>query len=278
MEWQSASWGRAGHGPGGETSMESSKLTRGEIMRLVHNWIGVGGGYLGSFSYTSHDRFWLEVCDHHVDTYRFYGTTRECFEETLFEVEAKDQAVVLRAILDHYPPDDEPNADRPIFRSPALHREILSWISRLETGQVAVEVELESPAEVVRRALHDTASLLRTSGAQSAVDRVHTAMHGYLHSLCDEINVQLGGRPTMNQLFKALRRSHPALADVGTRGEDITRMLGAMATILDALNPVRNRASVAHPNDQLIGEPEARLVINVVRTLLNYLEDKRRRR
>ena len=81
------------------------------------------------------------------------------------------------------------------------------------------------------------------------------AMHGYLRALCDEIDVQLDGHPTMNQLFKALRRSHPALAEVGARGEDVNRILGSMATILDALNPVRNRASVAHPNDQLIGEP-----------------------
>lgn len=48
------------------------------------------------------------------------------------------------------------------------------WISCLETGQVAVEVELESASEVVRRALDDAAILLRTSGPQSAVDRVHT--------------------------------------------------------------------------------------------------------
>ena len=102
-------------------------------------------------------------------------------------------------------------------------------------------------------------------------------MHGYLHSLCDEINVKLDGRPTMNQLFKTLRGSHPALADVGARGDDVNWTRGAIATILDALNPVRNNASVAHPNDQLVGEPEAHLVINIVRTLLNYLEDKHRR-
>jgi len=40
---------------------------------------------------------------------------------------------------------------------------------------------------------------------------------------------------------------------------------------------VRNNASVAHPNEALLGEPEATLVINTVRTLLSYLEDKRRR-
>ena len=276
MEWELANWAVQGADLG-EVRVEPARLTRGEIKRLVHNWIGVYDGYLGGFSYATHDRFWLEVCDLFVDTTWFNGTTRECFEKTLFEVDAKDQAAVLRAILDDYPPDHEPDADRPTFRSSELHREILAWISRLETGQTAVEVELERPSEIVRRALDDTASLLRTSGPQSAIDRVHTAMHGYLHSLCDEIDVRLDGRPTMNQLFKALRRSHPALADVGARGEDVNRILGAMATILDALNPVRNRASVAHPNPQLIGEPEAHLVINVVRTLLNYLEDKRRR-
>ena len=193
----------------------------------------------------------------------------------MFEAEAKNQAAALRAILDDYPPNEESHPDRPRFRSPELHREILGWISRLETGQVAVEVGLESPSEVVRRALDDADTLLRTSGPQSAVDRIHTAMHGYLYSLSQETGVQFEGHPKMNQLFKAIRRSPPVLADVGARGEDVKRILGSFATILDALNPIRNNASVAHPNDHLVGEPEARLVINVVRTLLNYLEDKR---
>ena len=43
-------------------------------------------------------------------------------------------------------------------------------------------------------------------------------------------------------------------------------------SILDAMLPVRNQASVAHPNETLLGEAEARLVINVGRTLLNYLD------
>jgi hypothetical protein len=117
---------------------------------------------------------------------------------------------------------------------------------------------------------------MRTSGPQSAVDRVHTAMHGYLRSLCQETGIDHGARSTMNQLFKAVRAEHPTLADLGTRPEEVTRVLGSMASILDALNPVRNNASVAHPNEQLIGEPEALLLINTVRTLLSYFENKRR--
>jgi hypothetical protein len=45
----------------------------------------------------------------------------------------------------------------------------------------------------------------------------------------------------------------------------------ALANIINVLNPVRNRASVAHPNEMLLEEAEAMLVINSVRTLLHYL-------
>ena len=147
---------------------------------------------------------------------------------------------------------------------------------RLETGTVAVQVEIASASEIVRRALDDANTLIRSSGPQSAVDRVHTALHGYLHSLCDEVGIDPGERPTMNQLFKALHVGHPALANLGPRSDDIRRILGSMAAILDALNPVRNNASVAHPNNDLVGEPEAYLVINTVRTLLGYFELRRK--
>lgn len=253
------------------------RLTAKEIGRLVHNWIGVEGGYLGRFSYSSHDRFWMETCDLHVDTAGFPGTTRACFEATLASASARDQAAALRAILEEYLPADSPDPTTPKFRSAALRKEILGWISRLETGQVAVELELESASDVVRRALDDAGLLLRGAGPESVVDRVHTAMHGYLHSLADEAGCEVRERPTMNQLLKAVLAQHPAFAELGPRSEEIERVLRAHGTILDALNPVRNNASVAHPNALLLESPEAMLVVNTVRTLLNYLEDRRRR-
>ncbi len=255
---------------------DSSGLTRKEVARLVHNWIGVDGGYLGRFSYASHDRFWLETCDISVSTSAFEGTTRTCFEETLFAASPQHQAAALRAILDDYPAPDKPDPSQSLFRSPALRREIDAWITRLETGASTVATDLQSASDVVRRALEDADTLMRTSGPQSAVDRVHTAMHGYLHSLCAEAGIVCAGRPTMNQLLKALRAEHPGLADVGARPEDVTRVLGALASILDALNPIRNNASIAHPNETLLDPAEALLVINTVRTFLAYFEQKLR--
>ena len=255
---------------------EDQRLSRKEVGRLVHNWIGVDGGYLGNFSYAKHDRFWMEACDLHVDTSAFNCTTRECFEQTLLSARARDQAAALRSILEEYPRPDEPDPASPRFRTAALQREIINWTTRLETGETVVDVELLSASDIVRRAISDADSLMRTSGPQSAVDRVHTAMHGYLHSLCEGAGLPHDDRATMNQLFKSLRAGHPALADLGSRSDDVARVFGSMATILDALNPVRNNGSVAHPNAALVGEPEAMLVVNTVRTLLSYFESKRR--
>ena len=163
----------------------SERLTRKEIGSLVHNWIGVDSGYLGHFSYARHDRFWMELCDKYVNTSSYEGTTRACFEETLFEASAKEQGLALRAILEEYPSLDAADPARPKFRTPSFRQEIGNWISRLETGQVVVGIDLVSASEIVRRALDDADVLTRTSGPQSAVDRVHTAMHGYLKGLCD---------------------------------------------------------------------------------------------
>lgn len=246
-------------------------LTRREVSILVYKWIGVSGGYLGNFSYASHQRFWLEVCDVHIDTSRYQGTTRQHFEETLFNAEPKDQAAILRAILDEYPISDNALESR----NQGLERQIRAWITRLESGRVIVEVDaLRSASEVVKRALGDADSLLRVSGPQSAVDRVHTAMHGYLRSICDEASIAYPTTPSMTQLLKALRRGHAAFAESGPREDDIRRITNSLATILDALNPLRNSASVAHPNEALLGDAEALLVINTVRTLLAYLEAK----
>lgn len=78
----------------------------------------------------------------------------------------------------------------------------------------------------------------------------------------------------MNRALKMLRQSHPALAATGPRAEDITRILGALATVLDSLNPIRNNASVAHPNTELLDNAEAPLVVNAARTVFAYLDAK----
>jgi hypothetical protein len=110
--------------------------------------------------------------------------------------------------------------------------------------------------------------------AVSGVDRIHTTLHGYLHAACDIENISYGNDDSMTKLFKLLRQHHLALQDLSPRSQDIERILQASATIMDALNPIRNNASVAHPNEDLLNKVEAMFVINIVRSLLHYLDAK----
>ena len=43
-----------------------------------------------------------------------------------------------------------------------------------------------------------------------------------------------------------------AFAATGPRADDITKILPAMGTVMDVLNPIRNNPSIAHPNKDLL--------------------------
>ncbi len=129
-----------------------------------------------------------------------------------------------------------------------------------------------SPA--VDRALADAETLLRSRGAASALDRVHTALHGCLRAIGQNARVELAQDASLTEIFKILRTSHPMIVAGGARGSEISRVLFALANVVDSLNTLRNRASGAHPNEVALEEPEAMLAINAVRTLWHYLDSK----
>ncbi|KHA70067.1 hypothetical protein NZ35_27555 [Pseudomonas chlororaphis] len=141
-------------------------------------------------------------------------------------------------------------------------------------GHVPAVLPSASASDVVRRALADADQLLASSGAPSAVDRLHTAMHGYLKSACQDSGISIPDNATLTQAFKALRAHHPALQSLGSHEKEVDKILASFANVLDALNPIRNHGSFAHPNDRLIELAEGTLVVNAVRTIFHYLNQK----
>jgi AbiJ N-terminal domain 5/Abortive infection C-terminus/HEPN domain len=131
-----------------------------------------------------------------------------------------------------------------------------------------------SPSEIVEIALKDADALLLSSGPVSAIDRVHTALHGYLKSALDQEGIDYKKDSGITELYKHLRENVPKIKQAGERSEEINKMLRSLTSVLDALNPIRNRSSIAHANDELIGDAEARFVINIVSSILHYLDAK----
>lgn len=131
-------------------------------------------------------------------------------------------------------------------------------------------------SDSVERALADAEQLIHSRGAVSGIDRVHTAFHGYLKALANESEIEFDKDANVTKLYRIIRDEHTAFETRGAREGDIERILNSMATIIDTLNPLRNRASIAHPNENVLQEPEAMLFVNSVRTLWHYLEEKLR--
>ncbi len=147
----------------------------------------------------------------------------------------------------------------------------------LDTDDKPIPVSPPSPkvtSQAVERALADAQGLIHSRGPTSALDRMYTALHGYLRAVLERAKISLPTDPSVTQLFKLLRSQHPVFSKLDHGGSDSLRVATAMATVIDSLNRLRNSASGAHPNEAVLAEPEAMLAINAARTLLHYLDGK----
>jgi hypothetical protein len=248
----------------------SKGMTRPEIYALVNDYIAVDSGYLRDFTYRTHREFYPYYCDLDINPLELDGmTTRERFIHILEGAAPGDQAKILRGVLKKCPPRERSDS-----RSEARAEEISRIAARLEGAPAVRTARPRITSEVVDRAINDAEALIAKNGATSGVDRVHTALPGYVKAICDARRLKYTDDPSLTDLFKLLKEQHPQFRPSGPRADDIQQVLRALGAIIGALNPVRNRASVAHPNSELLKEPEAMLVINAARTILHYLDSK----
>jgi Abortive infection C-terminus len=245
-----------------------TKLTRPEILKVVNGYIGVSReGYLGDFSYRSHEEFYPYYCNLDIDVEKYRpATTRQAFIRILEDASSADQAKILKGVLSKHPPKSESEKH--------LAAQIEALVARLEGAPAVSSPRPKITTDTVERAIRDAETLVQASGATSGVDRIHTALHGYLIAACDDASLQYPKDPDLTQLLWQLREHHPKLQNLGPRAQDITQVFRAIGKILNALNPVRNRASVAHPNATLLEQHEAMLVVNAARTILHYVDAK----
>ncbi|MGE0637496.1 MAG: abortive infection family protein [Bacteroidia bacterium] len=133
---------------------------------------------------------------------------------------------------------------------------------------------LDITNDLVKRAIDDAHALIQQGGATSGVDRVHTMLHGYLKEVGRKSQMQFSNEETLTQIFKRLKKEHPVFQKDGERQQDINDILNSLGNIMDKLGPLRNKASLSHPNEKLLDEDEAMLVVNTAHTVLNYLNRK----
>ena len=145
-----------------------------------------------------------------------------------------------------------------------------------EVGHVPAPT-LEITSETVESALGEAETLIGTHGAPSGIDRVHTALHGYLEAVCRKAGIAFNEDASITELFGKIRDEHPALLQVMPETKPkIDNIFRGMARIMGALDPIRNQNSLAHPNPVLLDDADAMLAINLIRTILHYLNARLR--
>src|SRR5207245_362828 len=110
---------------------------------------------------------------------------------------------VLRGVIERFPVDKGPDT-----RTATLRDEIRAIARRLETGQHVPGTAPKITSEAVLRAIADAETLLTTSGPVSAVDRIHTALHGHLLAICDAAGITYPAAMSLTAAFKLVRIHH----------------------------------------------------------------------
>ena len=199
--------------------------------------------------------------------------TMQRFVEVLVSQPPQNQAKILRGVCRSIPPGDR-NTSR--MRREKMVEMIVKIIERLETESTLIDsVSPKSTSDVVRQALEDSEYLIGRGRVGSAVPKLHTALHGYLKQMCDDESIVYENNPSLPKLFKLLQKNHSAFQNTGLHQVKIDNVGKGLATAIHSLNEIRNQASDAHSNDELLDIGDATLAINAMRTIFHYVEEKR---
>lgn len=150
---------------------------------------------------------------------------------------------------------------------------VLKLLRESDNSNNAVFAQIANRSAVIKKATDDATLFLRNGEYASAVDRIHTAFHGYLRQLLTEHQVAFVRDDSISALYNKLHDYYGNCIqppDVATKIKTIMR---SGAGIIHSVNELRNNNTIAHPNGPLIQEREARLVIGLLDVIVDYIED-----
>jgi hypothetical protein len=260
-----------------------AKFGRMEINKVV-SYIGVDGGYLGDFSYRTHEEFYPNYCNLDINPYEYYGTTRERFIAILTEATASNQARIIQGIIEKYPlsyfeeqieNEYKTFTEKNYNEKEKLRHTLTQYVTRLK-GEVMEHDDLKHDFEFVNEVLEQANTLIANHSYGSAVDRTHTALHAYLTDLCKEASIIFDSKTTKIQdMWARMKIDHPSFQiNMKDHQKPINQTVTAISKFLENLNDIRNNHGFSHPNEEIIDEHEARFIINLSRVLLMYLDSK----
>lgn len=128
-----------------------------------------------------------------------------------------------------------------------------------------------SLTEVISKAIADAELLMEQGKYDSAFDRIHTAFHGYLRKVLDNKQVTYEESDTLSQLYSKLHTEVGENIGSTEIAELVKKSLRSASGAIAAINEMRNRHSLSHPNDDLLQKREAIFAIKLVKDISDYI-------
>lgn len=128
-----------------------------------------------------------------------------------------------------------------------------------------------SITNVIEKAVADAEMFMGEGKYDSAFDRIHTAFHGYLRKILENKQVEYEESDTLSQLYTKLHSKieeeicDPEIAEL------VKKTIRSASGVITAINDIRNRHSLSHPNQSIIEKREAEFVIHIVKDVSDYI-------
>lgn len=136
-----------------------------------------------------------------------------------------------------------------------------------------IDFSVFGKTETIKKSIEDAEHFVQLGKYSSAIDRVHTIFHGYLRLKLDEQDINYEESDTIMQLYSKLHNSLEEI-DSGKINGLIKSSIRSASSVVDTLNTIRNKHSLSHPNDEVIGEQEAKLAIHLSKQIFEYIEGR----
>ena len=169
-------------------------------------------------------------------------------------------------------------------RKEQIERDIMSALVTLQKGsrdllstvsiRPAVELSIEwEPVLPFQKAAEEAELFIREGSYDLAFDRIHTAFSDYIKHLLKEHDLHFEKDDSLSELLTKLYEyycSHIQQKDAGDRIKTIRQSTEGMRNTIDEL---KNNNADAHSDGQLIEKREAQLVISLINSIVDYIDD-----
>lgn len=124
------------------------------------------------------------------------------------------------------------------------------------------------------KTIEDAEEFIKKGKYVSAIDRVHTTLHGYLRWRLDSMNIDYIESESLMQLYSKLHINLNITPESNDINEIIKTTIRSASGVINSINTARNKHSLSHPNTDIIGNNEAKLLIGLSKYIFEYIENK----